>query len=147
VEVPADAAEFTARIGNPANAAADLDLYVFRGTSLLGSSADGDSEEAVTLTNPAPGTYRVVVEGYAVDGVGGSTAYDYRDSFSAAALGTLSAPSTQLALGHGATGSVTGTVTAQASPAAGRELQGELAMVTSEGAVVGRGAVAIGSVN
>ncbi|NIL40562.1 S8 family serine peptidase [Salinispora arenicola] len=147
VEVPADAAEFTARIGNPANAAADLDLYVFLGSERVGLSADGDSEEAVTLDNPEPGTYRVVVEGYAVDGVGGSTAYDYRDSFSAAALGTLSAPSTQLALGHGATGSVTGTVTAQASPAAGRELQGELAMVTSEGAVVGRGAVAIGAVN
>lgn len=147
VEVPADAAEFTARIGNPANAAADLDLYVFRGTSLLGSSADGDSEEAVTLTNPAPGTYRVVVEGYSVDGVGGSTAYDYLDSFSAAALGTLSAPSSPLALGSGDTGSLTGTVTAQGGPAAGRELQGELTLVTSEGAVVGRGAVAIGSVN
>ncbi|QGN45402.1 S8 family serine peptidase [Micromonospora sp. WMMC415] len=147
VEVPAGATQFTARIGNPANAAADLDLYVFLGATRVGFAADGDSEEAVTLTNPTAGTYRVVVEGYAVDGAGGSTAYDYRDSFSAPALGTLSASSAPLTLAHGATGSLTGTVTAQSTPAAGRELHGELAVVTSEGAVVGRGAVAIGAVN
>jgi hypothetical protein len=38
-------------------------------------------------------------------------------------------------------------VTAQSTPGAGRELFGELAVVTTEGAVVGRGAVAIGTVN
>ncbi|MCM0675376.1 S8 family serine peptidase [Micromonospora phytophila] len=147
VEVPAGATRFTARIGNPANAAADLDLYVFRGATAVGQQADGDSEEAVTIANPVAGTYRVVVEGYAVDGAGGSTAYDYRDSFSAAALGTLAAPATPLTLANGATATLTGTVTAQATPAAGRELFGELAVVTTEGAVVGRGAVSIGTVN
>ncbi|MGN9774280.1 S8 family serine peptidase [Micromonospora sp. H33] len=147
VEVPAGATSFTARIGNPANAAADLDLFVFRGTTEVGRAADGDSEEAVTITNPVAGTYRVVVDGYAVDGAGGSTAYDYRDSFSAPALGTLSASTTPLTLAHGATGSLTGSVTAQSTPAAGRALYGELAVVTSEGAVVGRGAVSIGAVN
>ncbi|SCL54832.1 pre-peptidase C-terminal domain-containing protein [Micromonospora citrea] len=147
VEVPAGATRFTARIGNPASAAADLDLYVFRGTTEVGRAADGDSEEAVTINNPAAGTYRVVVEGYAVDGAGGSTAYDYRDSFSAAALGTLSAPATPLNLANGATATLTGTVTAQATPGAGRALFGELSVVTTEGAVVGRGAVSIGAVN
>ncbi|MGK5672827.1 S8 family serine peptidase [Micromonospora sp. URMC 106] len=147
VEVPAGATRFTARIGNPASAAADLDLYVFRGTTEVGRAADGDSEEAVTINNPAAGTYRVVVEGYAVDGAGGSTAYDYRDSFSAAALGSLSAPATPLTLANGATATLTGTVTAQSTPAAGRALFGELSVVTTEGAVVGRGAVSIGAVN
>ncbi|WBB77454.1 S8 family serine peptidase [Micromonospora sp. WMMD882] len=147
VEVPAGAATFSARIGNPANASADLDLYVYRGATEVGRAADGDSEEAVTLVNPVAGTYRVVVEGYAVDGAGGSTAYDYRDSFSAAALGTLSAPSSPITLANGATGALTGTVTAQSVPAAGRSLFGELAVVTNEGAVVGRGAVSIGAVN
>ncbi|MEW2383231.1 S8 family serine peptidase [Micromonospora sp. NPDC047707] len=147
VEVPAGATSFTARIGNPANAAADLDLYVFRGTTPVGQAADGDSEEAVTIANPVAGTYRVVVDGYAVDGAGGSTAYDYRDSFSAAALGNLSASATPLTLAHGATATLTGAVTAQSTPAAGRQLFGELAVVTTEGAVVGRGAVSIGSVN
>lgn len=147
VEVPEGAASFSARIGNPANASSDLDLYVFRGTTEVGRSADGDSEEAVNLVNPAAGTYRVVIEGYAVDGAGGSTAYDYRDSFSAAALGTLSTPTTAITLAHGASGALTGTVTAQSAPAAGRALFGELSVVTSEGAVVGRGAVSIGAVN
>jgi subtilisin family serine protease len=147
VEVPAGATRFTARIGNPASAAADLDLYVFRGATEVGRAADGDSEEAVTINNPAAGTYRVVVEGYAVDGAGGSTAYDYRDSFSAAALGSLSAPATPLTLANGATATLTGTVTAQSTPAAGRALFGELSVVTTEGAVVGRGAVSIGTVN
>ncbi|MDM4722500.1 S8 family serine peptidase [Micromonospora sp. WMMA1363] len=147
VEVPAGATQFTARIGNPENAAADLDLYVFLGADRVGYSADGDSEEAVTLNNPTPGTYRVVVDGYAVDGAGGSTAYDYRDSFSAPALGTLTTSSTPLTLGHGATASLTGSVTAQSTSVAGRELYGELTVVTSEGAVVGRGGVAIGAVN
>ncbi|BCL15681.1 S8 family serine peptidase [Micromonospora sagamiensis] len=147
VEVPAGATTFTARIGNTAEVGADLDLYVFRGATEVGRAADGDSEEAVTIANPPAGTYRVVVEGYAVNGPDSSTAYDYRDSFSAAALGTLSAPTTATPMPHGATASLTGTVTAASTPQAGRSLFGELAVVTSEGAVVGRGSVSIGAVN
>ncbi|WP_446212677.1 S8 family serine peptidase [Micromonospora sp. IBSANI012] len=147
VTVPAGASSFTARIGNTANLGADLDLSVFRGATRVGISADGDSEEAVTLTNPVAGTYRVVVDGYAVDGPGTSTAYDYRDSFSAPSLGTLAAPTTPLPLDNGDAATLTGTVTALSAPAAGRELYGDLAVTTTEGAVVGRGSVAIGAVN
>ncbi|SCL27678.1 Subtilase family protein [Micromonospora nigra] len=147
VEVPEGATSFTARVGNPSNASADLDLFVYRGATLVGQQADGDSEEAVTVTNPVAGTYRVVVDAYAVDGAGGSTAYDYRDSFSSPSLGTLSASATPLTLAHGATGTLTGAVTALSTPGAGRELYGELTVVTTEGAVVGRGAVSIGAVN
>ncbi|MFF5215628.1 S8 family serine peptidase [Micromonospora sp. NPDC000442] len=147
VDVPAGATSFTARIGNTSDAGADLDLFVYRGGALIAYNADGDSEEFVTLNNPAAGTYTVVVEAYSVDGAGGSTEYDYRDSFSSPALGTLSAPSTPLTLAHGATGTISGTVTAQSAPSAGRALYGELAVVTTEGAVVGRGAVSIGAVN
>ncbi|MER6590971.1 S8 family serine peptidase [Micromonospora purpureochromogenes] len=147
VTVPAGAASFTARIGNTADLGADLDLSVFLGATRVGRSADGDSEEAVTLTDPAAGTYRVVVDGYAVDGPGTSTAYDYRDSFSAPTLGTLTAPTTPLPLQNGDTAALTGTVTALSAPAAGRELYGDLAVTTTEGAVVGRGSVAIGAVN
>ncbi|MGC3859653.1 S8 family serine peptidase [Micromonospora chersina] len=145
VDVPAGATSFTARIGNPSDLSADLDLSVFLGATRVGQSADGDSEEAVTLTNPTAGTYRVVVDGYAMSDP--TTAYDYRDSFAAPALGSLSAPSTPLALANGATATLTGTVTAQATPAAGRELYGDLAVTTTEGAVVGRGSVEVGAVN
>ncbi|MFK3739852.1 S8 family serine peptidase [Massilia sp. TN1-12] len=43
----------------------DLDLVVLRGTSIVGSSGSGTSNEMVTLTNPVAGTYRVCVVGYA----------------------------------------------------------------------------------
>src|SRR5882757_4898715 len=44
-------------IGSPSDTSADLDLYVYRDGALVGQSADGDSEEAVSLTSPAAGTY------------------------------------------------------------------------------------------
>ncbi|MEU8422533.1 S8 family serine peptidase [Micromonospora sp. NPDC048835] len=147
VEIPAGTSTFTARIGNPANAGADLDLFVYRGATEVGRSADGDSEEAVTVTNPPAGTYRVVVEPYGVDGPGTSTAYDYYDAFASASLGTITAPTVAVPLMHGESATITGTVTAVAVPADGRQLSGELAIVTTEGAVVGRGNVSIGAVN
>ncbi len=73
--------------------------------------------------------------------------YDYQDSYSSPALGTLTASSGTATLAHGATGTISGTVTAQSAPVAGRKLAGELAVVTNEGAVVGRGTVSIGAVN
>ncbi|MFI6130531.1 S8 family serine peptidase [Micromonospora sp. NPDC051141] len=145
VDIPAGTTSFSARIGNTADLGADLDLYIFRGTTEVGRSADGDSEEAVTLTNPVAATYRVVIEGYAV--AAGGTAYDYRDSFASPALGSLSAPATPLSLANGATATLTGAVTALATPAAGRELFGDMAVTTTEGAVVGRGSVQIHAVN
>ncbi|MBQ1018518.1 S8 family serine peptidase [Micromonospora sp. D93] len=147
VEIPEGTSTFTARIGNPANAGADLDLFVYRGTTEVGRAADGDSEEAVTLTNPPAGTYRVVVEPYGVDGPGTSTAYDYYDAFASASLGTITAPTVAVPLMHGESTTITGTVTAVAVPADGRQLSGELAIVTTEGAIVGRGNLTIGAVN
>jgi subtilisin family serine protease len=46
----------------------DLDLYVYRGGTLVGSSSGGTSEEEVSLVNPIAGTYTVYVHGYATDG-------------------------------------------------------------------------------
>ncbi|SCE73685.1 S8 family serine peptidase [Micromonospora mirobrigensis] len=145
VDVPAGTTSFSARIGNTSDLGADLDLYVYLGATEVGRSADGDSEEAVTLTKPAAGTYRVVVEGYAV--APGGTEYDYRDSFASPALGSLTAQPTPLALANGATATLTGAVTALATPPAGRELFGDMAVTTIEGAVVGRGSVAVHAVN
>jgi subtilisin family serine protease len=52
---------------------ADLDLYVYRGGTLVGLSASGAADEQVTLVDPAAGTYDVYVNGFATPG--GSTAY------------------------------------------------------------------------
>ena len=144
VEVPAGASRLDVAIGNPSDLSADLDLTVRRDGAVVGQSADGDSEEAVSIANPAPGVYEVEVVGYSVPA--GTTQYDYRDVFYSASLGAVSAPATQATLAYGGSTSFTGAVTAQSAAAPGRELFGELRVVTDEGAVVGRGNVVIGAV-
>jgi hypothetical protein len=144
VAVPAGATRLDVSIGNTSDPAADLDLYVLFNGVRVAQSADGDSEEAVSLANPAAGTYTVQVDGFAVPA--GTTEYDYRDVFYSPALGSLDAPATTVTLANGASTTITGSVTALVAPAAGRQLLGELAVVTDEGAVVGRGAVRIGAV-
>jgi len=146
VTVPAGASRLDVVIGNPSDPAADLDLTVRLGNTVVGQSADGDSEEAVSIANPAAGTYDVEIDGFAVPA--GTTQYDYRDVYFAAGLGTITVPSTQITLAHGGTGTLTGSVSARPNPPAGRQLFGEATLVTvPEGAVVGRGSVVIGAVN
>ena len=60
VVVPAGATRLDAAISNPSDPGADLDLYVYREGALIAQSADGDSEESVSLSNPVAGTYSVV---------------------------------------------------------------------------------------
>lgn len=146
VTVPAGATRLDVAIGNTSDPAADLDLYVRRNGVVVGQSADGDSEEAVSLVNPVAGVYDIEIDGYAVPA--GTTAYDYRDVFYSPALGSVSTSGAGVTLpGNGATASISGSVTALSAPAAGRQLFGELLVVTNEGAVVGRGNVAIGAVS
>ena len=144
VEVPEGASRLDISIGNTSDLSADLDLFVYLDGALVGQSADGDSEEAVSIADPEPGVYEVEVDGYAVPA--GTTAYDYRDVFYSESLGSVTAPATSAALPYGGSTSVSAEVTALATPAEGRLLFGELRIVTSEGAVVGRGNVSIGAV-
>lgn len=46
--------------------ASDLDLYIFRGATLVGVSGGGTSAEEVNLVNPAAGDYTVWVHGFGV---------------------------------------------------------------------------------
>ena len=46
-------------------AASDLDLTVLRGSTVVGSSGNGDSDELVTLVNPTASTYQACVDGFA----------------------------------------------------------------------------------
>src|SRR6478672_2001185 len=143
VDVPAGATRLDVAIGNPADVSADLDLYVLKDGVVVGQSADGDAEESVSLTDPAPGTYPVRVDGYAVPA--GTTAYDYRDVFYSPGLGTLDVPSASKSLAQGSSSALSGTVTAQGTPGDGRQLFGEMTVLSSEGAVLGSGSVVIGS--
>ena len=52
---------------------ADLDLYVYRGTTLVALSASGSADEQVTMKAPTAGDYHVYVNGFTTPG--GSTTY------------------------------------------------------------------------
>jgi len=51
-----------------ADAGSDLDLYVYRGTTLVGASGGGTAAEEVNLLNPAADTYTVYVHGFGTVG-------------------------------------------------------------------------------
>ncbi|HEU5110477.1 MAG TPA: PPC domain-containing protein, partial [Micromonosporaceae bacterium] len=144
VEVPPGASRLDVAIGNTSDLAADLDLFVRRNGAIVGQDADGDSEESVSIANPPAGTYQVEVDGFAVPA--GTTEFDYRDVFFSPALGEVAASGAEAVLPHGHAAVIDGAVTALAVPAAGRQLFGEMLVVTDEGAVVGRGNVRIGAV-
>ncbi|MGZ3142606.1 S8 family serine peptidase [Lentzea chajnantorensis] len=149
VVVGAGASKLTATIGNTADQAADLDLSVYNCTTgscvLAGQSADADSEESVTIANPAAGTWIVLVDGYAVPA--GTTAYDYFDVYTSAALGTLSVTDANADRAAGASWNATGVITPLGQPGAGRVLRGELEVRTADENVVGRGAVIVQAVS
>ncbi|MFI6659403.1 S8 family serine peptidase [Streptomyces sp. NPDC050523] len=143
VEVPAGAKSLDVAIGNVSDTAADLDLTVKNAAGkVVGQSADGDSEEAVSIASPAAGTYTIEVAGYSVPS--GSTAYDYRDVFFSSSLGTVSVDeSAPVKLGTGDSATVSGSVTAAAAAPEGREFFGRVQLVNARGTVAGLGSVQI----
>ncbi|WP_432845898.1 S8 family serine peptidase [Amycolatopsis sp. CA-161197] len=139
----------TVTIGNTADTAADLDLSVYNCSSgscvLAGQSADGDSEESVTIQNPAAGEWIAVVDGYSVPT--GTTAFDYLDVFVNPSFGGVTVTDPVAAHASGTTWTVPGVVTASAAPGAGRVLRGRLSVVDGAGATVGGGTVLVRSVS
>lgn len=146
VEVPEGADSLDVAIGGVSDAAADLDLTVYGADgAVVGQSADGDSEESVSVAKPAAGTYTVEVAGYSVPS--GSTEYDYRDVFFAATLGSVSVDdAAPVELGTGDSATVTAQVTALAAAPEGREFFGRVQLVNAHGTAAGLGSVRIGKV-
>ncbi|MFI9425030.1 S8 family serine peptidase [Streptomyces achromogenes] len=146
VSVPAGATSLDVAIGRVSDAAADLDLAVYDASGKeVGKSADGDSEEAVSVPSPAAGTYTIEVVGYAVPS--GSTDYDYRDVFFSSALGSVTvAGSAPVHLATGASATVGAQVTAAAEAPAGREFFGRVQLVNARGTTAGTASVKIGKV-
>ncbi|MFG2514519.1 S8 family serine peptidase [Streptomyces sp. NPDC048584] len=143
VEVPAGATSLDVAIGNVTDASADLDLTVYDAAGAqVAQSADGDSEESVSIASPAAGTYTVEVAGYSVPA--GSTDYDYLDVFFSASLGSVTVDdSTPVKLGTGDTATVSGDVTVAAAAPEGRAFFGRVQLVNARGTVAGLGNVAI----
>lgn len=146
VEVPEGATSLDVAIGSPADNAADLDLMVYDAKGdLVGSDADADAEESVSVADPAAGTYTIEVLAYDVPS--GSTAFDYRDVFFSTALGSVTPDgSGSVRLGTGAATTVSAHVTATATVPEGRDLFGEVHLVNDRGTAVGEGTVTIGKV-
>ncbi|WP_031013340.1 S8 family serine peptidase [Streptomyces sp. NRRL F-5727] len=133
-------------IGNTSDKAADLDLTVLLDGKQVGQSADGDSEEAVSLVKPKAGTYTVVVDGYAVHAEGGTT-YDYKDVFFSPSLGTVKVDEAKTyPLANGATTKVAAEVVVGGAAPEGRQFFGQVQLLNARGTVAGTGSVLIGSV-
>ncbi|MBC9724479.1 S8 family serine peptidase [Streptomyces sp. TRM68367] len=142
VEVPAGAASLDVAIGNVSDAAADLDLAVYDASGeQVASSADGDSEESVSIAKPVAGTYTIEVVGYSVPA--GSTAYDYRDVFFSASLGEVKVAGTPVQLGTGESAAVSAEVVAAAEAPEGRAFFGQVQLENARGTVAGVGSVVI----
>ncbi len=65
VDVPAGTRIVRFATSVPAPTVADIDLYVYRGTTLVAVSGGSTAEEAVEITNPTAGAYRAEVRGFA----------------------------------------------------------------------------------
>ncbi|WP_242574835.1 S8 family serine peptidase [Streptomyces sp. NP-1717] len=128
-------------IGGVSDQSADLDLAVLRDGVLVGQSADGDSEEAVSLVKPTAGEYTFVVVGYSVPA--GTTEYDYRDVFYSASLGKVTVGDAPVKLANGASAEVSAEVTVAAAAPEGRQFFGEVQLLNARGTAAGTGSVVI----
>jgi subtilisin family serine protease len=150
ITLPAGTTRLRATIGSPSDPAADLDLFVFQCTTgtcvRRGASADGDSEESVTITtNLAAGPWLVVVDGFDVPA--GTTSYNYVDVFTKTpSFGSVSVTDANASRPSGSAWTVPGTVTANEAPASGRVLLGNVEARTDGNLLIGSGDVVVQSV-
>jgi hypothetical protein len=79
----------------------DIDLYVYRGTTLVGASGSGTSNEEVNLLNPPPDTYTVYVHGFNVTGTANFTLFSWLLGSASAGNMTVSAPASAVLAGTG----------------------------------------------
>jgi hypothetical protein len=78
-----------------ASAGSDIDLYVYNGSTLVGSSGGGTAAERVNLVSPAAGNYTVWIHGFAI--AGGPSPfklYDWLLGSASAGNMTVTAPAT-----------------------------------------------------
>jgi subtilase family protein/pre-peptidase len=152
VTIPAGSTSFRATINNASDPAADLDLFVFNCTTgtcvLAGQNADGDSNESVTIANPAAGRWQVLVDGFAVPS--GSTQYDYIDVYANPMFGSVAVTDANALRPAGSAWTVPGSVTANANPNiapdTGRVLFGNVQVRTDTNILIGSGDVIVQAV-
>ncbi|MEU3061960.1 S8 family serine peptidase [Streptomyces subrutilus] len=142
VTIGAGVSRLDIAIGKTSDTGADLDLDVYKDGVKVGTSADGDSEEAVSLVNPAAGTYTIQVLGYAIPS--GSTTYDYRDVYFSAGLGSVQVDeNAAVNLANGATAQVSANVLVNSAAPEGRQFFGQVQLLNARGTAAGTGSVQI----
>jgi hypothetical protein len=148
ITVAAGATSLRVTIGSPDDPAADLDLFLFNCTSgscvQAASSADGDSEESVTVGTPAAGLWIALVDGFNVPA--GTTTYEYVDVFANPAFGSVSVTDANALRPAGSSWIVPGSVTANAAAGAGRVLLGNVQVRTDTNVLIGSGDVIVEAV-
>ncbi|MCX5378334.1 S8 family serine peptidase [Streptomyces sp. NBC_00091] len=145
VTVGEGASRLDVAIAKPSDTAADLDLEVYKDGVKVGSSADGDSDESVSLVKPAAGTYTIKVIGYAIPA--GTTTYDYRDVYFSAALGSVQVDeAAAVNLATGASAQVSANVLVSSAAPEGRQFFGQVQLLNARGTAAGTGSVQIDKV-
>src|SRR4029079_15486636 len=145
VVVPQGATSLRATIGGASDPGADLDLFVFKdGVQVASSDRDGSSEESVTVSNPAAGTYTVQVMAYSVPA--GSTTYNYLDAFAHSMFGAVALSDANALRAAGSSWTVPGTVTVNAVPGVGRVLLGTVQVLGDDDMLIGSDEVVIEAV-
>jgi hypothetical protein len=148
ISVTSGSTSLRVTIGGTSDLGADLDLYLYNCATgscvLAGQSADGDSEESVTIANPAAGTWVALVDGYSVPA--GKTEYNYIDVFINSAFGSIAVADANALRPAGSAWIAPATVTAAVAPAAGRVLFGNVQVRTDGNILVGSGDVIVQTV-
>ncbi|MGC5165661.1 S8 family serine peptidase [Luteimicrobium sp. DT211] len=145
VYVPRDVTEVDMSF-TPRDADADLEVYVFVGSTLLVKDLDPrPGEVSFRLLNPPPGTYHVVVSGTRVPS--GSTAFDYHEAVFSDGIGTVTVDDRAThRLQSGDRLPVRATITPTAEPTNDLGLVASVPVANAQGVTIGHTEVGIGAV-
>ena len=126
ISVPAGTTSLNVSIGGASDSRADLDLFVYNcvtGTRVLaGAGRTSSANESVTISSPAPGAWRAVVDPFSIPT--GRTTYTYTESLANPAYGSVTVPANSVtARAAGASWSFTATGRATAPAGTGRQLR------------------------
>ncbi|MGW8568611.1 S8 family serine peptidase [Isoptericola sp. NPDC055881] len=146
VDVPRDATLLDLTLTPLADADLDVLLvHLASGQVVARGQEVGAVPERLTVRDPAPGTYIVVVSGTSVPG--GQVEFDYVEKFFSPSLGTVTATDDAAhELAPWATLGLDVDVTAVAHPFGTRALVGTVPLVNAEGGVVGDAQVRVAAV-
>jgi subtilisin family serine protease len=148
VTLPAGVTTYVIRTGNASDIRSDVDLFVFRCNPTcvqVGAGTSATSVEVVTLTNPAAGLYRIVLDGFSVPE--GETEIDVIDSYVSPSLGSLVSSDTNAPHPSGSSWSAQATLTVLGQPGAGRKITGTLRVETDGGTTIGAGSLVVEAVS